>query len=58
MIDGEGVWCVPYGRLGGGQHQMSVRTDDGREGTAIYELTGAYHHRYFPIARAEKLPPG
>ena len=57
-IDGEGVWCAPYGRLGGGQHQMSVRTDDGREGTAIYELTGAYHHRYFPIARAEKLPPG
>ena len=57
-IDGEGVWSVPYGRLGGGQHQMSVRTDDGREGTAIYELTGAYHHRYFPIARGEKLPPG
>ena len=27
---------------------MRVRTDDGRTGTAIYEVTGARHHRYFP----------
>jgi len=25
-----------------------VRTDDGRTGTAIYEVTGARHHRHFP----------
>ena len=58
VVDGEGRWCAPYGPLGGGQHQMAVRTDDGREGTAVYEVTGAYHHRYFPVARAERLPPG
>jgi hypothetical protein len=29
---------------------MQVRTDDGRTGTAIYEITGARHHRYFPDA--------
>ena len=28
-----------------------------RTGTAIYELTGAHHHRYFPVPRAERLPP-
>ena len=32
----------------GGLNQMRVRTDDGREGTAIFEVTGARHHRYFP----------
>lgn len=58
VIDAEGTSCTPYGPLGGGLHQMVVRTDDGRSGTAIYELTGAHHHRYFPIPRAEGLPPG
>ncbi len=38
----------PYHR--GGLSQMRVRADDGREGTAIYEVTGARHHRYFPDA--------
>jgi hypothetical protein len=57
-VEGEGTRCAPYGQYGGGQHQMSVRTDDGRKGMAIYELTGTYHHRFFPIARAERLPPG
>jgi hypothetical protein len=57
-VEGEGQWCVPYGPLGGGQHQMVVRTDDGRTGTAIYEITGAHHHHFFPVARAENLPPG
>jgi hypothetical protein len=56
VIDADGTRCAPYGALGGGLHQMSVRTDDGRTGTAIYELTGAHHHKYFPIARAENLP--
>jgi hypothetical protein len=57
-VEGEGTWAMPYGGLGGGQHQMVVRTDDGRTGTAIYEVTGAHHHRYFPVARADDLPPG
>jgi len=57
-IDGDGTWAAPYGPMGGGQHQMRVRTDDGREGTGIYEITGAHHHRFFPMARAEHLPPG
>ena len=57
-VDAEGTWCARYGRLGGGQNYMSVRTDDGRSGTAIYEITGAHHHHFFPIARADRLPPG
>lgn len=57
-IDAKGSWCAPYGPLGGGQHQMVVETDDGRRGTAIYEITGAHHHHFFPVARAERLPPG
>lgn len=32
----------------GGLNQVSVHTDDGREGTAIFEVTGSHHHRYFP----------
>jgi hypothetical protein len=35
---------------------MRVRTDDGRTGSAIYEVTGASHHRYFPVARSDRLP--
>ncbi len=55
-IDAHGRWAQRYGPLGGGLNEMVVRTDDGWEGTAIYELTGAHHHRYFPVARAERLP--
>ena len=36
---------------------MSVRTDDGREGTAIFEVTGARHHRYFPDTEVEGMLP-
>ena len=57
-VEGEGRWAARYGELGGGQNFMSVRTNDGREGVAIYEITGASHHRYFPVARADNLPPG
>jgi hypothetical protein len=57
-IEGAGPRCAYYGPYGGGQHQMDIRTDDGRTGTAIYELTGSYHHRYFPIPRAKDYPPG
>lgn len=57
-IDAEGRWAQRYGPLGGGLNEVTVRSADGWEGTAIYELTGAHHHRYFPTPRAENLPPG
>lgn len=47
-VDGHGVLVARYGRRGGGLFQMSVRTDDGRSGTAIYEITGRRHHWFFP----------
>jgi hypothetical protein len=48
-VQGSGRWCIPYGPFyGGGQHLMAVETDDGRTGTAIYEVTGRHHHRFFP----------
>lgn len=50
-VEGEGSWGVRYGPLGGGQCLMTVRTDDGREGNGMYEITGCDHHRYFPGAR-------
>jgi hypothetical protein len=46
----EGRWCAPYRPIyGGGQNLMAVETDDGRTGTAVYEVTGRHHHRYFPV---------
>jgi hypothetical protein len=43
-----GRWCAPYRPFyGGGQHLMAVATDDGRRGTAVYEVTGRHHHRFF-----------
>lgn len=57
-IDGVGQWTARYGPMGGGQNEMVVHTSDGRHGTAAYEVTGAHHHRFFPVARAENLPPG
>jgi hypothetical protein len=55
-LTAEGRWAQRYGPVGGGLSQVVVTADDGRKGTAIYELTGAHHHRYFPVARAENLP--
>jgi hypothetical protein len=57
-IESEGVRSASYGPFGGGQHLMVLRTDDGRAGSGIYELTGVSHHRYFPVPRGERLPPG
>lgn len=56
-IDSHGRWAQRYGPAGGGLNEMVVRSSDGWEGTAIYEVTGAHHHRYFPVARATGLPP-
>jgi hypothetical protein len=50
IVRGSGRWCAPYRPFyGGGQHLMAVETDDGRRGTAIYEVTGRDHHRFFPV---------
>ena len=60
-VHGEGKWCAPYRPIyGGGQHLMAVTTDDGRRGTAVYEVTGRHHHRFFPVplgsaTRAEEI---
>jgi hypothetical protein len=48
-VDAEGRFDRPYEPFHrGGLNQMRVRTDDGRDGTAIFEVTGSRHHRYFP----------
>jgi hypothetical protein len=50
-VSAEGTFARPYEPFHrGGLNLMRVRTDDGRTGTAIYEVTGARHHRYFPDA--------
>jgi len=57
-VEGEGMRTASYGHYGGGQHLLALRTDDGRTGNGIYEITGAHHHHFFPIPRAQNLPPG
>lgn len=48
-VEADGRFDRPYEPFHrGGLSQMRVRTGDGRVGTAIYEITGARHHRYFP----------
>jgi hypothetical protein len=54
-VEAEGSFDRPYEPFQrGGLNQMRVRADDGRVGTAIFEVTGAHHHRYFP----DTNPPG
>jgi hypothetical protein len=36
---------------------MNVRCGDGRTGTAIYEITGARHHHFFPGTVVEGTLP-
>jgi hypothetical protein len=49
VVEADGRFDCPYEPFQrGGLSQMMVRTDDGREGTAIFEVTGSRHHRYFP----------
>lgn len=57
-VEGAGERAAPYGDRGGGQYLLRVTADDGRTGVGIYEVTGAHHHRFFPEARADRLPPG
>ena len=48
-VDADGRFDRPYEPFQrGGLNQMLVHTDDGREGTAIFEVTGSRHHHYFP----------
>jgi hypothetical protein len=49
VVEAEGTFDRPYEPFHrGGLNQVRVRTADGREGTAIFEITGSRHHRYFP----------
>lgn len=43
--------------LGGGLCEMQVKTSDGSVGTAVYEITGQWHHKYFPQPRGSGFPP-
>ena len=48
-VDAEGTFDRPYEPFHrGGLSQVRVSSADGRRGSAIYEITGARHHRYFP----------
>lgn len=58
-VDARGTFARPYEPFQrGGLSLVQVRTDDGREGTAIYEVTGARHHRFFPDTVVEGTLPG
>ena len=64
-VEASGRWAQRYSAianradnvLGGGLSEMQVKTSDGATGTAIFEITGQYHHKYFPIARGTNFPP-
>ncbi len=48
-VEADGRFDRPYEPFQrGGLNQMRVHTDDGRDGTAIFEVTGSRHHHYFP----------
>ena len=48
-LSAHGRWCAPYRPFyGGGQHLVAVEAEDGRRGTAVFEVTGRHHHRFFP----------
>jgi hypothetical protein len=58
-VAAEGSFDRPYEPFQrGGLSQMKVHTDDGRAGTAIFEVTGARHHRYFPDTVVNGRLPG
>ncbi|HET6953153.1 MAG TPA: hypothetical protein VFI47_22415 [Acidimicrobiales bacterium] len=57
-VEAEGTFARPYEPFHrGGLNLMTVRAGDGRRGTAIYEVTGARHHRYFPDTVVEGTLP-
>jgi hypothetical protein len=49
-VEATGSFARPYEPFQrGGLNLMTVRTDDGRRGTAIYEVTGSRHRHFFPV---------
>jgi hypothetical protein len=57
-VEASGTFDRPYEPFQrGGLSQMWFHADDGREGTAIYEVTGARHHRFFPDTVVEGVLP-
>jgi hypothetical protein len=58
-VEADGTFDRPYEPFQrGGLSQMRIQADDGREGSAIYEITGARHHRYFPDTVVAGVLPG
>ena len=58
-VEAEGSFARPYEPFQrGGLNLMRVRTGDGRQGTAIYEITGARHHHFFPDTVVPGVLPG
>jgi hypothetical protein len=58
-VEASGRFDRPYEPFArGGLNQMRFRADDGREGHAIYEVTGSRHHRYFPDTVVHGVLPG
>jgi hypothetical protein len=57
-VEATGSFARPYEPFQrGGLNLMTVTIDDGRTGTAIYEVTGARHRRFFPDTVVEGLLP-
>jgi hypothetical protein len=57
-VEAEGTFARPYEPFHrGGLNLMRVRTGDGRAGTAIYEVTGARHHHFFPETAVDGALP-
>jgi len=57
-ITADGEFSRPYEPFQrGGLNQMRVQCSDGRSGTAIYEVTGSHHHRYFPETEVAGVLP-
>ena len=58
-VEAQGTFARPYEPFQrGGLNLMTVETDDGRPGTAIYEVTGSRHHRFFPLTTPPGVLPG
>ena len=57
-VEAEGDFVRPYEPFHrGGLNVVRVRTGDGRSGTAVYEVTGARHHRFFPDTDVDGVLP-
>ncbi|MGH8996958.1 MAG: hypothetical protein ACRDYB_13185 [Acidimicrobiales bacterium] len=57
-VEAEGTFDRPYEPFQrGGLNQMRISADDGRTGTAIYEVTGARHHHFFRHTVVEGVLP-